>query len=48
MKISIYGDIGQGFLNDALERELRELKVALIAVIPDIVKTIPNTLKSSV
>ena len=48
MKISIYGDIGQGFLNEALERELRELKVALIAVIPNIVKTIPNMMKSSV
>ena len=37
--------IGQGFINEALKRDLRELNVALTAVILIIVKTIPDVMK---
>ena len=47
MKIFIHGDIGQGFINEALERDFGNLKVALIAIILNIVKTITNMVKSS-
>ena len=49
MKISIYGVIiRQGFINEALKRDFRGLNVALITVILNVVKTIPNMMKSSV
>jgi len=47
MKISIYRVIiRQGFINEALERDFRGLNVALITVILNVVKAIPNMMKS--